>query len=672
MANTKSKRNTLIYGAISLLGIALLAAVGAWWWLRDTAPDMSRPWAPDIHGGTSSHHPSRPYELEELFLKTDVIARVRLLGVEEVIKSPGENKTYGAYMSFKFEALEYLKGGYGHSPIWANVALEQAEGDTEGEARWKAKYYFERRNALDDDMDAIVFMWDNDLQMRQDHFGLGRFSSESGESYSLGAHGNWLPSMSAIEAAGASDEDEFFLEYTRSGASGASGGSISAATVSMAHLRRLASLSDAALKRRINSLSGFMVVDESLPSETGIDHLSARTRPNWIELIWQTSFNAPDVTGYRILRRKQTDSEFIELANIPITEEGYYQDMRDIQPETKYIYRLRAYGASGDIADARIAITTVAALEPLSGGAATATPTASPTPQQPTATVVPTAATPATIAPTPTPYPERTLPINLTQTIGGFTVELTAIEDTADGIEIKKSYQTNIPLENYLSVGSPEIRYSNGVTESEFDASIPAPGEAVDISLGSFIVADTGLTGSVDIPLSSRAENGDLSPQPELLVGSKRYAVTSLRFETFPWFEGMRVIVDTKPLNRAAEYGMLGIVAFSSAHATLTDGDGGVYDVLFGSTEFAPFNQVVNGQSLTFESTERKRFSSGDILTLSIRGAGNIVGPFVFENVQVVSETAPVETPQVPGGPGAGEATTTPVSAIDPTATPES
>ena len=142
--------------------------------------------------------------------------------------------------------------------------------------------------------------------------------------------------------------------------------------------------------------------------------------------------------------------------------------------------------------------------------------------------------------PTATPYPERTLPINLTQTIGGFTVELTAIEDTADGIEVKKSYQTNIPLGNYLSVGSPEIRYSNGVTESEFDAYLPAPGEEVDISLGSFIVADTSLTGAVDIPLSSRVENGDLSPQPEMLVGSKRYAVTSLRFETFPGLRDAR------------------------------------------------------------------------------------------------------------------------------------
>ena len=321
-------------------------------------------------------------ELEELFLNADVIARVRLLGVEEVIKSPGENEAYGAYMQFKFEALEYLKGGYGRSPIWANVALEEAEGNTEEEARWKAKYYFERRSARWDDRDAIVFMWDNDTQSRPDHFGLGRFDSESGESYSLGKHRKWLPSASSSGVAGASDgEQKFLLEYPRIGASGAAGASNSAATVSMTQLRQLASLSDAALERRINSLSGFMVVAASPPSETGLDHLSARTKPNWIELIWQASVNAPEVTGHRILRRKQTESEFIELADIPTAQDGYYRDTQDIQSETKYIYRLRAYGASGDIADARIAITTLAALEPLIGAASTSTPTASPTPQ---------------------------------------------------------------------------------------------------------------------------------------------------------------------------------------------------------------------------------------------------------------------------------------------------
>ncbi len=405
-----------------------------------------------------------------------------------------------------------------------------------------------------------------------------------------------------------------------------------------------------------------METRSTIPPETGLDSFFAATRVDeGISLIWGISGSAPNVTGYRILRRKQTDSEFIELANIPITEEGYYQDMRDILPETKYIYRLRAYGASGDIADARIAITTVAALEPLSGPAATATSTASPTPTQPTATVVPTAATPAAVAPTATPYPERTLPINLTQTIGGFTVELTAIKDTADGIEVKKSYQTNIPLENYLSVGSPEIRYSNGVTDSADGASLPAPGEDVDISLGSFIVADTSLTGSVDIPLSSVSESGDLSPQPELLVGSKRYAITSLlSAET-------QTTISVKPLNQAAQYGIVGVGANAPVDAILSDSAGKSYHFFFGSMEFHPFNQALEKQTLVFAGIDLANLPSSEVLTLTIRGGGNIVGPFVFENVHVVSETAPVETHQVPGGPGAGEATTTPVSVIDPT-----
>ena len=269
------------------------------------------------------------------------------------------------------------------------------------------------------------------------------------------------------------------------------------------------------------------------------------------------------------------------------------------------------------------------------------------------------------LAPTATPYPERTLPINLTQTIGGFTVELTAIEDTADGIEVKQSYQTDIPLKSYLPVGSPEIRYSNGATESEFDASLPAPGEDVDISLGSFIVADTSLTGVVDIPLSSRSESGDLSPQPELLVGNKRYAITSLlSAET-------QTTISVKPLNQTAQYGIVGVGANAPVDAILSDSAGKSYHFFFGSMEFDPFNQALEMQTLVFAGIDLANLPSSEVLTLTIRGGGNIVGPFIFENVQVVSETAPAETPQVPGGPGVGEATTTPVSVNDPTATPE-
>ena len=412
-------------------------------------------------------------------LKTDVIARVRLLGVEEVIRSPGENEAYGAYMQFKFEALEYLKGGYGRSPIWANVALEEAEGNTEEEARWKAKYYFERRNTRWDDRDAIVFMWDNDIQRRPNYFGLGRFDSERGESYSLGKHRKWLPSTSSSGVAGASDgEQEFLLEHPGRGASGASGASNSTATVSTAQLRQLVSLSDAALERRINSLSGFMVVDESLSSETGLDHLSARTKPNWIELIWQASVNARDVTGHRILRRKQTDSEFIELANVPITEEGYYRDTQDIQPETKYIYRLRAYGASGDIADARIAITTVAALEPLSGAASTSTPTASPTPQQPTATVVPTATPAAAPAPSHTPTPTATHTPSPTPTS---TPEPTATPESSTG-GVSGAVDTPTPTHTPTSTHTPTATATS--TPTTAPTHTPTPDGSGDVVSG--------------------------------------------------------------------------------------------------------------------------------------------------------------------------------------------
>ena len=119
------------------------------------------------------------------------------------------------------------------------------------------------------------------------------------------------------------------------------------------------------------------------------------------------------MTGYRILRRAQADSSFIQLADV--VADGintHYDDTLNIKPETKYIYRLRAYNADGDIADARVAITTVAELEPLHGPAApTATPTATATPAPaaaPSDGGAPPAPTPtptATATPTATPEP---------------------------------------------------------------------------------------------------------------------------------------------------------------------------------------------------------------------------------------------------------------------------
>ena len=384
--------------------------------------DMSEPWAPPVNPHIFAGPIFDQRSAEDLTLHSDHIARVRLLDVEEGMRTPGVSKRYAIEMIFKFQVLEWLKGGNGEGEIKGGIGMEHAEGDTLEEARWKAKYYFDSRDSQYDSRETIVFFQ--------------RVPLDESNIYSIGWIGDslspwpsFLPLASAGGASGASGEQRFIWSTHRplppesSGASGAS----DEWTISLTTLRRLSGMTNAELKRRERSVIGYAEVNSSPPPETDLGYLAARSktrgRDNWIELVWSKSEVAErGVSGYRILRRKQTDSEFIELANISADTSSHYEDMRDIQPETKYIYRLRAYGASGDIADARIAITTVAALEPLSGAAATATtPTASPTPPQPTATVVPTATptnTPAT-APTATNTPATAPTLTPTPPTGG-------------------------------------------------------------------------------------------------------------------------------------------------------------------------------------------------------------------------------------------------------------
>ena len=82
-----------------------------------------------------------------------------------------------------------------------------------------------------------------------------------------------------------------------------------------------------------------------------------------VTLRWDAPADASALTGYRILRRRQEDSEFARLANIP-ADATSYADTADIAPAMKYIYRVRALSADGALADARVAITTAAASAP--------------------------------------------------------------------------------------------------------------------------------------------------------------------------------------------------------------------------------------------------------------------------------------------------------------------
>ena len=228
-------------------------------------------------------------------------------------------------------------------------------------------------------------MADIDIQNRKDHFGLGWFSPYSGESYRQIGKKKWLPAASASDVSSASDEQTFLLDYPRSGIAGDLSDVVD--LVSLAELRQLAALPYAKLHRRARDLREdrySTTSPEDLPLATGIHRLSAtsvldRVKRSWdpvVKLRWDRIHAADNVLGHRILRRKQSDAEFIELADAPAAGDPFYKDTQDIQPETNYIYHLRAYGENGDIADARIAITTVAALEPLDAATTTPTPTA--------------------------------------------------------------------------------------------------------------------------------------------------------------------------------------------------------------------------------------------------------------------------------------------------------
>ncbi len=79
-----------------------------------------------------------------------------------------------------------------------------------------------------------------------------------------------------------------------------------------------------------------------------------------VTLRWD-ALDTDAVTGYRILRRVQGLTEFRKIAEIG-RDSTIYVDSADIEPDTHYIYRIRAVIADGayPVADSRVAVVTPA------------------------------------------------------------------------------------------------------------------------------------------------------------------------------------------------------------------------------------------------------------------------------------------------------------------------
>lgn len=449
--------------------------------LDDTTLDMTKPWTPPV----SSVHVLRPGDSrlpEDIVQWSGAIARVRLLEVEEKVHHPGfAGKAYSIEMVFKFRVIEWLKGGNGELMVRGGVGIELADGDTLEESRWKAAYYFDNRDSQYDDREAILMFQDVPLD-KDNVYSIGCLCvGNAGSPWA-----RWLPLASSSEVSGTS-EGQMFLWRTKSNPYSISDvtGRSDESTISLNTLRRLSGLSDKGLEERSRSVRGYTVVNESPLEEMDIDHFAASSKThgedNWIVLIW-TNLGTPDsgVEGYRILRRKQSDANFIELASVPAdTLTSHYEDRRDIQPETKYIYRLRAYGKDGGIADARVAITTIAALEPLDAptvtptGTPAATPTLAPAATA-TQTATPTAISEATITPTPDTLASDTPTPTATATIEP-TLTATPEPPPSGGV----TGQIDTPMPTHTPDPTPTATYEppppGGVSGQGDDAPTPTP-----------------------------------------------------------------------------------------------------------------------------------------------------------------------------------------------------
>ena len=237
---------------------------------------------------------------------------------------------------------------------------------------------------------------------------------------------------------------------------------------------------------------------------------------------------------------------------------------------------------------------------------------------------------------------------NRSLTIDNVTVVLDTITHSENRLLATYSYSSRTPgvdpeqMLNGFSLtradGDLIFSHSSGTAEVfPLDSRIPGgEGELVDISLGSYLVP-ANISGNVTIDLGTAYKTAMDNPpndgptivplDTQFSIGEKQYRVAKMI--VFP--TNFRLWVE--PVNDAAKRTDL------IGKATLVDNTGNPYKYTGGETTFD--NSSTRGH-------EWRQFiftgilpESKTSLTLDIQGGENIVGPFVFEDVRVVSDEAP-------------------------------
>lgn len=360
-----------------------------------SGPPGTPPGTPSVHQhphmleNYSVGHPERiiPIDIQTLIQISDTIARVRLMEVEPYIavttpEHLNGDKLYSPYMGFKFEVLEYLMGGNGHSSIWGMVKLDEADRDSEEEALEMYAFYLSHRDTSWDEREAVVFLSDSlpdwPSTHAPDRYALGYFESNPlVERHSIAANRGWLPlalegettAVFGSGGSGASSGSKAFLmdhpdgcvEYrpgcgtrgasyaAESSASASDSGSASASTVGLEELKRRISgqIADPGLADRLR----FEKAKNNMSEWMTVRNLTATATQNSVMLRWDEPGQAVEfVSAFQILRRAQTETEFVIVAEVPSVNKNRecfvcpttYEDVSDLEAGTEYVYLVRA------------------------------------------------------------------------------------------------------------------------------------------------------------------------------------------------------------------------------------------------------------------------------------------------------------------------------------------
>ena len=344
-------------------------------------------WTP--RGSSHGAHLPNPFSIEEWILRSDTIARVKLLEVDDYIDTDETisaiERRYGAELWFEFEVVEYLKGS-GNSKIWGVANAPYYRVATKEEAKAVAKYLQDTRDTRWDDREAIIFLSNENISVSStshpDRYALSMFIP--GEAtHSLKSVGGWFPMSSSNDASGASDEQRLMLidpdsdapshiaEDTKRARNtwrelGASE-SFDMTTMAVSDLRRLIA-NESELLRREQERQIATMRNRTAPQELTATQTSAGIMLRWTFVEAELYFT----TSYRISRKASGEAEFTKISDVQPQWNVTYEDITATEPGVAYTYKVTAilkddipsrfntsYGEYGG--EAEVSITTAGA-----------------------------------------------------------------------------------------------------------------------------------------------------------------------------------------------------------------------------------------------------------------------------------------------------------------------